>query len=264
MKPPAAAAFDGAAQTYDQDFPAGDPAVRLFRAAIWARADRHFPPGARVLDLGCGTGEDALHLAAGGRRVLAVDISRGMLEMARAGARALDLEGSVRFVQARAGRLPLGGAAAGTFQGAVSSFGPLNCEPDLEAVAGALGRALAPGGVAILAPLARVCPWEIAVHLVRLRPRQATARLWRRHSTVGGVRIAVRYPSVSEWRRLFEGAGFRLVEARSLGGLVPPPGISRRLAAAVPALAAIEQALGGAWPLNRVGDHHLLVFRRGS
>lgn len=42
------------------------------------------PAGARVLDAGCGTGALARHLARRGARVTAIDLSPGMIEVARA------------------------------------------------------------------------------------------------------------------------------------------------------------------------------------
>ena len=43
---------------------------------------RAFPPGSRLLDLGCGTCSDAIDLAQDGRFVFAVDLSPETLELA--------------------------------------------------------------------------------------------------------------------------------------------------------------------------------------
>jgi ubiquinone/menaquinone biosynthesis C-methylase UbiE len=75
-------AFDSLAPTYDQDFTASRVA-RYLRGRVHARLSRHFHAGDHVLELGCGTGEDALYLASQGIHVTATD-ARQMLEMARA------------------------------------------------------------------------------------------------------------------------------------------------------------------------------------
>src|ERR1051326_614191 len=76
-----AAVFDQFAHDYDEHF--GGILGRLFRRAVWRWLDAAFQPGEQVLELSCGTGEDALHLAERGVRILATDPSAGMLEVAR-------------------------------------------------------------------------------------------------------------------------------------------------------------------------------------
>jgi len=70
-----AAAFDERAAGYDADF-TNTPLGSALRTLVWARLDRLFTGAQRVLDLGCGTGEDAVYLAARGTRVLGRDSRR--------------------------------------------------------------------------------------------------------------------------------------------------------------------------------------------
>src|SRR6185436_18142808 len=76
-----AAVFDQFAHDYDEHF--GGILGRLFRRAVWRWLDSAFQAGEQILELSCGTGEDALHLAGQGVRILATDPSAGMLEVAR-------------------------------------------------------------------------------------------------------------------------------------------------------------------------------------
>src|SRR5690348_10540712 len=75
--------FDALAADYDRAFTTSTIG-RHMRAAVWRRLDAVFRPGDRVLELSCGTGEDALYLARKGVRVVATDSSPRMLEKARA------------------------------------------------------------------------------------------------------------------------------------------------------------------------------------
>jgi SAM-dependent methyltransferase len=99
------------------------------------------PPGARVVDVGCGPGLDAALLAARGLRTVGVDFSLGMLRT-----------GAVEFpgarVQGDARRLPL---AAGCVDGvwAKASLLHLGRADALKALAD-IGRILRPGGVLFL------------------------------------------------------------------------------------------------------------------
>ncbi|GIP37635.1 methylase [Paenibacillus sp. J31TS4] len=62
------------------------------------------PLGSRILEVGCGTGRTACHLAARGHSVTAVDLHAGMLDKARKRSEAMGT--SVLFLQADACRLP--------------------------------------------------------------------------------------------------------------------------------------------------------------
>src|SRR5262245_11506392 len=78
---PSMTAFDAMAQDYDATF--SDTAVgKALRDIVWSHLDDTFAPSQHVLDLGCGTGEDALHLARAGIRVTATDSSAEMIAVA--------------------------------------------------------------------------------------------------------------------------------------------------------------------------------------
>ncbi|MEU1302095.1 class I SAM-dependent DNA methyltransferase [Streptomyces shenzhenensis] len=75
-----AEAFDAIGDRYDEAFPHKEGQVA---AAEWLVES--LPPGARVLDLGCGTGlPTARRLADAGFQVVGVDLSHAMVELARA------------------------------------------------------------------------------------------------------------------------------------------------------------------------------------
>ncbi len=82
MTAAAGAAFDRIASGYD-DLWTRTATGRLQREAVWRFTDRLFAAGDRILDLGCGTGEDAVHLLSRGIRLSAIDASSAMVEAAR-------------------------------------------------------------------------------------------------------------------------------------------------------------------------------------
>ena len=80
-------AFDAFAGDYDHDF-THSTLGQLLRPRVWAKLAEHFHPGDHVLELACGTGEDAVWLAKQGIRVTATDGSAGMVREAKAKAKA--------------------------------------------------------------------------------------------------------------------------------------------------------------------------------
>jgi len=104
--------------------------------------------GARALDLATGTGDIAFALAARGARVIGLDITRRMIELARAkpdGARhscARETGGSTRFLVGDMGALPF---AAGSFDLVTTGYGLRNV-PDLALSINEIHRVLRPGG----------------------------------------------------------------------------------------------------------------------
>jgi ubiquinone/menaquinone biosynthesis C-methylase UbiE len=71
--------FDQLAELYQ-----GEHSQNPFQVALVEKLSGQLPAGSTVLDLGCGTGlPTARILAAAGHRVIGVDVSEGMLKLAR-------------------------------------------------------------------------------------------------------------------------------------------------------------------------------------
>jgi SAM-dependent methyltransferase len=115
-------------------------AVQLEAAARLA-VDRLAPsPGERIVDLGCGTGNASVLVAATGADLLGVDPSARLLEVAAR--RAADDGLEATFAEGTAADLPV---EDGSLDAVISVFG-LIFAPDPEAAAGEILRVLRPGG----------------------------------------------------------------------------------------------------------------------
>jgi len=115
------------------------------------------PAGARVLDLGCGSGVDSLLAAArtGPRgTVIGIDFSPAMLDRARAGAARAGVT-NARFLCGEAETLPLGSDSVDV----ALVNGIFNLNPAREAIFRELARVTRPGGVVFAAEL--VLPDEV-------------------------------------------------------------------------------------------------------
>jgi SAM-dependent methyltransferase len=264
---PGASAFDAISGQYDTLFsPETNPLVAMLRARVYQTCARHFPVGSRLLELGCGTGEDTLALTERGHKIVAVDPAPGMIAKATAKLTAAGRADAVTFVNAGAGALGETWPSLGlSVDGAFSNFAPLNCELSLDPVRVLLERALRPGARFLGVVLPRVCPLEIALFLARGQPRAALRRFQRAPvADVEGRRFPMRYYGAADFDRAL-GAGFRRVELKSLGIALPPISFGpqfARVPGLLPALSFVEDRLNALPGLRGMGDHIALVYER--
>lgn len=259
--PDAEDGFDELASSYDETF-SRSVLGRRFREAVWAHLDGAFGPGDRVLDLGCGTGEDALHLARRGVRVFGIDASPTMVRRARRKASRAGLDGRVIVARAAIEELPSLALEAAPFDGVVSNFGALNCVEDLEAVARTLAERTRPGARVFLCVMGRFVPWEWVWYLLRGRPGDAFRRLRPGGATWRGVRV--RYPTPGGVARAFSDH-FEARRPVAVGALLPPTYAETwalRHPRLIGILARAERRAEKVPPLPHLADHFLVELSR--
>ena len=275
--------FDAMAADYDVAFARSAIGTRM-RRAVWRQLDAHFRPGDRLLEVGCGTGEDALYLAQRGIQVLATDVSQRMIAVAQAKTLAAGLDHAIatacfniedlarfgkdketrrqgdketrdRYVQ-HAPHLPI--SLQSPYDGLLSNFGALNCVADLPGVLAGMASLLRPGGVALLCVMGPLVPWEWAWYLGRGQPAKALRRL-----RPGGVQwrgLTIRYPSIGTLLRACA-PHFRPLRGTAIGALLPPSYVepwAKEHPLLLHALDRIERRFERAWPLPWLADHYLI------
>jgi SAM-dependent methyltransferase len=257
-------AFDSVAADYDG--PRGNnDSIQDMRSEMWRWLEATFPPGARLIDLGCGTGLDAAHLAQMGYRVAATDWSPLMVQRTIDRAAAQQVSDRVSAVNLGAHELQrLDGA--GAFDGAYSNLGPLNCVPELADVARECARLLKPGGKLVFTVIGRYCPWELVHYLRRGRWARAKVRFTRQVVPVGmnNRTIWTRYYTPREFYDAFR-RYFTLEHHRGLCVFAPPPYLTwvrDRNPRLHEWLWRLDRRISG-WPLIRAtGDHFLIVMKK--
>ena len=126
-------------KSYDR--PGINPAI-IIEESIVQPILASLPPG-RALDVACGTGRHAIHLAALGHDVIGVDATAAMLDLARVKAPTVD------FREGQFHALPIEDASIDTLTCALA----LCHEPVLAPAISEFGRVLRPGGVAIISDI---------------------------------------------------------------------------------------------------------------
>ena len=265
--PPAVRAFDQTAPRYDERFGPWR-SVAAQRRAVRRYLLRAFPPGGRILELGGGTGDDALFLLERGYDVTLTDGSPTMVERATEKVRRAGYEDAPveRLALEELDAYERRRSAAGRplFDGAFSNFAAFNCVPDLAAVARPLAGVLRPGAACVLVVFGPSSIGEVLVELIRGRPAAAVRRFRKgpAPARIGTEHFQVWYPRPRDFAEAFS-PWFRLKRLRGVGILVPPsaaePWISR-FPRVVGAMEAADRVLSA--PLARLADHVLLHLER--
>lgn len=257
-------AFDALAADYDATF-THSPLGLMLRRRVWRVLADYFHPGQKVLELACGTGEDALWLARRGIAVTATDGSAAMARITAGKVHQANLSRLVTPVQRSLQEIIQGTPEDSyAYNGAFSNFGGLNTLADWRPLASALAQRVKPGGHVVLVPMGPVCPWEIGWHGLRGEWRTATRRFHQPATArIGETQIPIWYPSVARLRRDFA-PWFECARVESLGLWLPPSALGHwverrpRLFAILDRLERSTARLGGGW-----GDHFVMVLRRG-
>ena len=235
-----------------------------------AMALRLFRRGDRVLELGCGTGRDAVFLASHGMKVHATDISPRMIARTRERIIESGMGASVTTEVAPAAQAAWAGAS---FDGAYSNGAVLNLEPDLRRVVGGLAASVRPGGRVLLTAANRMSLFELLFYPLVLRPRKAFRKL---RSTVPipvsrrppGNRqvVATQFLTPQQLIDRFA-ADFDLVSWRALQVFTPPWNLvdwAERLAGVLEPLERLEDRLGTWKGVRSLGAIYMLALVRRS
>ncbi|MFI5256692.1 MAG: class I SAM-dependent methyltransferase [Gemmatimonadales bacterium] len=264
---PAALAFDSVALEFDRRY--GEwRSVAAQRRAVRRELLRAFPRGARVLEIGGGTGEDALFLIRQGRDVLLTDASPAMVHLADAklGARATNRPRVVPAEHLDSFAVERESAGEPLFDGAFSNFAALNCVTDQVPVARGLAGLVRPGARVLFVIFGTMSPGEFVVRLLRREPAAAFRRLSRGdvHARLAKREFTVRYHRSGEIIRAMS-PWFRLVARRGIGVFVPPSAAEPWISAhprLLDVLESLDRAVSR--PLALLADHVLYEFERTS
>ncbi|MGH7107266.1 MAG: class I SAM-dependent methyltransferase [Acetobacteraceae bacterium] len=253
-------AFDELARDYDANFTAS-ALGRALREIVWSRLERTFGSCGTVLELGCGTGEDAVWLAGRGVRVLASDVSARMIQIARRKAESAGCADRIEFRCVPMQDLR-GGLEHRSFDGVLSDFGAINCVRDLASLVADVSALVRPGGRLLWVVMGRYVPWEWIWYL----SRGEWTKAWRRTSCQGVPwrGVTVYYPTPAAVIRQLRPA-FRIDRLTPLGLALPPSYAGAwldRSGVALALLKALETVGRRSSALAWLSDHYIIEATR--
>ena len=263
--------FDDLAASYDTDIAGNEITIRMREIFRRALLDS-FHPGERLVEIGCGTGIDAVWLAEQGLEVVATDISQGMVDRVAEKARTMSLKSLICRKMA-AKDIGLLGQEFGfeSFDGAYSHAGALNMEPELPRVPAQLRPLLRESSPFVCSVINRTSLFEVVFYLSVLRPRKAFRRLGdpvpipiSRSGPLQRYVVPSRFYTPRETRRLFE-EHFVLEKLQAMELFLPPANLTGEYAFLKPIfrpLEALENQLSTTYPWNEWGHHTIFTFLR--
>ncbi len=251
-------AYTRIADDYDR-LAEGDAWMREF---LWKRYLDLFPSNAHVLDVGCGTGTDALFLGRQGRRVTGIDISPGMIDQFQDKIEESGLMG--RVMGRELSHVELHVLMPQRFDGILSAFAGLNTVPDLRGFAANAARLLRPGGHLIVHMLNRFSFYEWSLLMLdgRLRDARDLRRKTGRNITIGGKQIRHHLFTPRPTYKNFFAPYFNLEAAYGLGITRPPRNMEWVMPESSARLASIERGLRTRWPFKNWGRFFILEMTR--
>ena len=216
-----AADFDHTANNYDQDF-TSSPIGKVQRDLVFKSLESCFliSNETKVLEINCGTGEDALHFGELGANVLATDISEKMVNVAHqktshldnVSCQVLDINALKEFEPDK------------KFDLIFSNFGGLNClsESELRSFFKNTTQKLEKDGVLALVIMPNFCLWETFYFSSKLQFSKAFRRRSKQGvmANVDGQEVKTYYYSPSQIKEF--ATQFAVLKTAPIGFYTPP------------------------------------------
>jgi len=260
----AAVAFSGQAPVFDELYNS-DTIINYKRDRVRKHVLRNLTPGSSILELNCGTGEDAIYFAGKSYTIHATDISGGMLYqlVQKVGKHKMNKKVSFELCSyTNLDELK----NKGPFDMVFSNFAGLNCTGDLDKVLASLSSLLNPNGLVTFVILPKFCLWE-TILVFKGKFRTALRRFFSgggRKARVEGNYFKCWYynPSYITKRLKKE---FDLVGIEGLCTIVPPSymeSFAEKHPSSFKFLRKWENRLKTKWPWKYIGDYYIISLRK--
>jgi ubiquinone/menaquinone biosynthesis C-methylase UbiE len=253
-------AFSNQSRDYDKH-DEGNIILKDMRAQVYDHVQRFIRPASHVLELNSGTGIDALRFISWGHKVLATDLSDGMVFQIRNKIKSHRLQESLLCQQLSYENIDL--LQGQKFDYVFSNFGGLNCISDLSTVTKNLPLILKPQARITWVVMPPIYLWELSGIFVG-HGKSAWRRL-NKHgvkSHLEGEYFTTYYHSLSNIKKAF-GSQFKLLCVEGLAAVSPPPhrgDIPEKYPRLYKSLQGLDKLTRTFYPFNRWADHIIATF----
>ena len=250
--------FDQAAANYDEAFTQTDIG-KLQRALVYVELSKHLTSVQNILEINCGTGEDAIWFAQQNFNVTATDISPKMIDVAKSKA-------NLNFAVADINSITTTFAGS-TFDLLFSNFGGLNClsESELEHFFSHIDTILSEKGKLALVIMPKNTLWEQLYFLAKAQFSKISRR--KKASVIANVdgeNVTTYYYNPKDIVNLSE-ANFETIAVKPIGFFVPPSylnGFFKNKKGILKFLNRLEQGIKNCSSLSKYADHFIIVLQK--
>jgi SAM-dependent methyltransferase len=261
------AAFDAAADRYDDDFSFSQTGMlQRKRVHCFLQKDIAALAGKNILELNCGTGEDAIWMAEQDCHVTATDISANMIGVLK---EKIIQQPQLLIRTMQCGFDEIKEKSAGSkYDFVLSDFGGLNCigSEALERLSIQLQSITNAGGTIALVIMSKKCRWEKWYFLMKGKKKES-----RRRQQAGPVNVNINgsnqlvwYYNPAEIEKVFS-AAFTKLYTKPVGLFLPPSymeGYFKKRKGLLKLLYGLEKLLANFSFLSAYADHFLIVLKR--
>lgn len=257
-------AFDTVAEEYDASF-TYSIIGKTQRENVWSYLEKTLSnhKNLDVLELNCGTGEDALWFAKRGHTVLATDISEKMLEITKGKINEAGLFSTIQTKQIDIRKIDSAGIKE-KFDLIFSNFGGMNCISfkEMEKLPSEVKKLLKPNGQLIMVVMPAFCLWETIYFILKLKFKKAFRRLSNEEiiTKFNDTEIKTFYFSPARIKKLFK-KHFEVLSIKPIGFFIPPSYLDNFFSSRqkmINTLGKLEQAVNRFSYFAGSSDHFLI------
>lgn len=249
---------DNIAEGYD-DILSNNAFSEILRSIFQKRLLNNLPSESKILDLGCGTGEDALFLASKGFIVTGIDISEKMISIAKSKTLKKNMKENIIFFCCD--MVQFIEKDTGNYDGIISNFNAVNYVKDMDSFAKSVSGLLNANGKIIFTVLNKICCSEILYSFITLRFSRAWCALFNRKKYIL-TELNLYFPC--SFRKYFE-KYFTIKKITGVGIIIPPHnlvGLYKRLSFAIPFLLKCEKLIVSLFPFYFLSDHYIIEMQK--